>query len=180
VALKIPLTLEPMEAEAVDELPPAGRRWQFEPKIDGFRCIIVMDGDEVHLQSRRQKPLEQVLEGELVIPNQPSTPCGCIGRHRASKNCPLRYHPSSSPSTFSLVPAGHAVSISAAMRVDDPRGGAFTEITEGPVTTRRAPSVLAEHHPIEAFLAVESSLLLPLLQAADRLQDASQEAADFL
>jgi ATP-dependent DNA ligase len=88
VSLDVPLTLEPMEAEPVDELPPAGKRWQFEPKIDGFRCIIFRDGDEVHLQSRRQKPLERyfpevaeaaraikpakfVLDGELVIPNQP-------------------------------------------------------------------------------------------------------------
>src|SRR4051812_9945690 len=53
-----------------------------------FRCIIFRDGDQVHLQSRRQKPLERyfpevaeavrtieparfVLDGELVIPGQP-------------------------------------------------------------------------------------------------------------
>src|SRR3954449_9533246 len=88
MSLEVPLTLEPMEAEAVDELPPAGKGWQFEPKVDGFRCIIFRDGDQVHLQSRRQKPLERyfpevadatrsiepirfVLDGELVIPGQP-------------------------------------------------------------------------------------------------------------
>jgi ATP-dependent DNA ligase len=86
--LEVPLSLEPMEAEAVDELPPAGNGWQYEPKVDGFRCIIFRDGDQVHLQSRRQKPLERyfpevaeatrtieptkfVLDGELVIPGQP-------------------------------------------------------------------------------------------------------------
>ena len=88
MSLEVSLTLEPMEAEAVTELPPAGTGWQFEPKVDGFRCIIFRDGDEVHLQSRRQKPLERyfpevadavrniqpeklVLDGELVIPGEP-------------------------------------------------------------------------------------------------------------
>jgi ATP-dependent DNA ligase len=88
MSLDVPLTLEPMEAEAVDTLPPAGKGWQYEPKVDGFRCIIFRDGDQVHLQSRRQKPLERyfpevaeatrtvepvrfVLDGELVISDQP-------------------------------------------------------------------------------------------------------------
>jgi ATP-dependent DNA ligase len=88
MSIKVPLSLEPMEAEAVDELPPAGKGWQYEPKVDGFRCIIFRDGDQVHLQSRRQKPLERyfpevadatrnseptrfVLDGELVIPRKP-------------------------------------------------------------------------------------------------------------
>src|ERR1700754_3092776 len=88
MTLEIPLTLQPMEAEPVDELPPARKGWQYEPKVDGFRCIIFRDTDQVHLQSRRQKPLERyfpevaeaaknippmkfVLDGELVIPDQP-------------------------------------------------------------------------------------------------------------
>jgi ATP-dependent DNA ligase len=86
--LEIPLSLEPMEAEAVDELPPAGPEWQYEPKVDGFRCLIFRDGDDVHLQSRNQKALGRffpeieravrllprkvfILDGELVIPGQP-------------------------------------------------------------------------------------------------------------
>ncbi len=57
----------------------------FEPKWDGFRCLVFRDGDEVHLQSRSKKPLERyfpeilgplreqlpqriVLDGELVVP----------------------------------------------------------------------------------------------------------------
>src|SRR3954451_13527455 len=88
MSLEVPLTLQPMEAEAVDTLPPASKGWQYEPKVDGFRCIIFRDGDQAHLQSRRQKPLERyfpevaeaslsieparfVLDGELVIPGQP-------------------------------------------------------------------------------------------------------------
>jgi ATP-dependent DNA ligase len=81
--LPVPLSLEPMEAEPVDELP-AGPGWAYEPKYDGFRCIAFRDGAEVALQSRRQRPLARffpevaasvaalkaprfVLDGELVI-----------------------------------------------------------------------------------------------------------------
>ena len=87
MTLEVPLSLEPMEAEPVDELPD-GPGWLFEPKHDGFRCIAFRDEDVVHLQSRRQRPLERyfpemadtcqavpvrryVLDGELIIPGQP-------------------------------------------------------------------------------------------------------------
>lgn len=81
--LPVPLSLEPMEAEPVQELP-SGSGWVFEPKYDGFRCLVFRDGEEVALQSRRQRPLARffpevaaniaalpvsrcVLDGELVI-----------------------------------------------------------------------------------------------------------------
>ena len=35
--LPIPLSLKPMEAEPVDDLP-RGKGWLYEPKYDGFRC----------------------------------------------------------------------------------------------------------------------------------------------
>ncbi|HET8997968.1 MAG TPA: ATP-dependent DNA ligase [Acetobacteraceae bacterium] len=83
MSLPIPLTLEPMEAEPIDALPEAAG-WSFEPKYDGFRCVVFRDGDSVLLQSRRQRPLARffpevaaavaalaprrfVLDGELVI-----------------------------------------------------------------------------------------------------------------
>ena len=31
--------------------------WQYEPKWDGFRCLVFRDGDEVELQSKSGKPL---------------------------------------------------------------------------------------------------------------------------
>ncbi len=79
----VPLDLEPMEAEPVDALPDEPG-WAYEPKYDGFRCIIFRDGDAVELQSRRQRPLARffpevatamrtlpvarfVLDGELII-----------------------------------------------------------------------------------------------------------------
>ena len=82
----IPLSLKPMEAEPVEELP-LGKGWLYEPKYDGFRCLAFRDGDKIDLQSKKQKSLNRffpevvaglarlkaerfVLDGELVIPGQ--------------------------------------------------------------------------------------------------------------
>jgi ATP-dependent DNA ligase len=76
-----------MEAIPVEKLP-SGASWLFEPKYDGFRCILFRDDDAVDLQSRRQRPLGRyfpeiieaarhlpiarfVFDGELIIPDQP-------------------------------------------------------------------------------------------------------------
>ena len=34
-----------------------GHEWQYEPKWDGFRCLVFRDGDKVELQSKSGKPL---------------------------------------------------------------------------------------------------------------------------
>ena len=47
--------IEPMLAKAAKELPKGG--YWYEPKWDGFRCIVFRDGDEVVLGSRNGKPL---------------------------------------------------------------------------------------------------------------------------
>src|SRR5690349_9960923 len=74
----------PMEAKSVDEIP-AGDEWQYEPKWDGFRCLLFRDGDRVDLQSKSGQPLTRyfpdlveaaralkpkrfVLDGEIVVP----------------------------------------------------------------------------------------------------------------
>ncbi|MFN3944970.1 MAG: ATP-dependent DNA ligase [Allosphingosinicella sp.] len=76
--------LAPMEARSVAALPEEAG-WQYEPKWDGFRCLVFRDGDAVELQSKGLKPLGRyfpevvetvrslpsrrfVLDGELVIP----------------------------------------------------------------------------------------------------------------
>jgi len=45
-----------MEALSVDAIP-EGPEWQYEPKWDGFRCLVFRDGDTVTLQSKAGKPL---------------------------------------------------------------------------------------------------------------------------
>src|SRR5215207_5074136 len=74
----------PMEALSVDEIP-VGDEWQYEPKWDGFRCLVFRDGDQVELQSKAGQPLARyfpelvaaitavpagqfILDGEIVIP----------------------------------------------------------------------------------------------------------------
>ena len=74
----------PMEALSVDEVP-VGPEWQYEPKWDGFRCLVFRDGDTITLQSKSGKPLTRyfpdvveavralkaktfVLDGEIVVP----------------------------------------------------------------------------------------------------------------
>ena len=58
---------------------PEGEEWAYEPKLDGFRAIVFVDGDEAYVQSRGGKELGRyfpelelragrwVLDGELVI-----------------------------------------------------------------------------------------------------------------
>src|SRR5215211_5801920 len=76
--------LSPMLAKAADELP-LGDGWLYEPKWDGFRCIVFRDGHEVVLDSRNERPLTRyfpevveavraalpercVVDGEIIVP----------------------------------------------------------------------------------------------------------------
>jgi ATP-dependent DNA ligase len=73
-----------MEALLVDEIP-EGQHWQYEPKWDGFRCLVFRDGANVTLQSKSGQPLTRyfpelvetfsnlpakkfVLDGEIAVP----------------------------------------------------------------------------------------------------------------
>ena len=70
--------VEPMQCLAVDRLP-EGQSWDYELKLDGFRCIAFVDASDVFLQSRNGRPLSRyfpelalpagayVLDGEIVI-----------------------------------------------------------------------------------------------------------------
>ncbi|MEX2570272.1 MAG: ATP-dependent DNA ligase [Gemmatimonadota bacterium] len=84
MGMAVPLDLEPMEAKLEDEIP-EGEKWAYEPKWDGFRCLIFREGGDVQLRSKAGKPLGRyfpdivsaalalsaerfVLDGEVVIP----------------------------------------------------------------------------------------------------------------
>src|SRR5277367_6225172 len=47
---------------------PDDERYSYEVKLDGFRCLAFVDGDEVFLQSRSGKPLGRYFP-ELVLPS---------------------------------------------------------------------------------------------------------------
>ena len=70
--------LAPMLAKAAPELPegPEGRYW-FEPKWDGFRCLVFRDGAEVVLGSRNDKPLTRYFP-ELLDPLRAALPERCV------------------------------------------------------------------------------------------------------
>lgn len=129
----------PMEANRVDE-PPGGDGWQFEPKWDGFRCLVFRSGSRVELQSKSGQPLARyfpelvaalvalspqrfVLDAELVVPTDAGP---------SFEDLLLRIHPS--PTRVRRL----AVDIPAALLVFDllvdERG---RSLAEQPLTVRR-------------------------------------------
>jgi ATP-dependent DNA ligase len=76
--------IEAMEARSVDVVP-TGEEWQYEPKWDGFRCLLMRDSGAVTLFSKSGQDLTRyfpevvlaalslhensfVLDGEIVVP----------------------------------------------------------------------------------------------------------------
>src|SRR4051794_21919699 len=61
----------PMEARVASEIP-RGANWLYEPKWDGFRCLVFRRGDEVLLQSKAGQPLgryfPELVEGFRRLP----------------------------------------------------------------------------------------------------------------
>jgi len=97
--------IAPMEARAAEALPTdAEGGWQYEPKWDGFRCLVFKDGDEVTLRAKSGKTLNRffpemvalvrgiaartvALDGELVIEKD---------GHLAFDALQMRLHPAES------------------------------------------------------------------------------------
>jgi len=92
-----------MESRSVEQIPSDGN-WQYEPKWDGFRCIIFRDGSNIYLQSKSGQPLARyfpdiaeallklpaknfVLDGELAVP---------VGAALSFDELQLRLHPAAS------------------------------------------------------------------------------------
>jgi ATP-dependent DNA ligase len=85
MALPLRSPFSPMEALSVDRIP-VGEHWQYEPKWDGFRCLVFRDGQKVELQSKSGRMMTRyfpelvatvgalkakqfVLDGEIVVPS---------------------------------------------------------------------------------------------------------------
>ena len=69
------MSVEPMLAKGAEALPD-GDGWLFEPKWDGFRCIVVRDGDSIELTSRGSRPFTRYFP-ELVQPLREQLPERC-------------------------------------------------------------------------------------------------------
>src|SRR5580704_16317547 len=96
----------PMLAKLTRDLPVG--EFLYEPKWDGFRCIVFRDGDEVVLGSRNEKPLTRyfpelvaalvaqlpercVVDGEIVIADPSGrVPCPPPGRDHPGRIRRLR------------------------------------------------------------------------------------------
>ncbi|HEX3980378.1 MAG TPA: ATP-dependent DNA ligase [Acidimicrobiales bacterium] len=68
--------VSPMLAKLTRELP-EGDGLYYEPKWDGFRCIVFRDGDDVVLGSRNEKPLTRYFP-ELVESLRANVPDRCV------------------------------------------------------------------------------------------------------
>ncbi len=77
-----PAKVDPAKIATDGDLVPIGNEWAYERKLDGFRAIVFVDGDEVYVQSRGKKPLHRyfpeitfpagryVVDGEIIIENR--------------------------------------------------------------------------------------------------------------
>lgn len=107
--LPIDAPVAPMLARLIDEVPdpdavPGG--YVYEPKWDGFRCVILRDGDQVELASRMNKSLttyfpevvehlRQALPQRCVVDAEIIVPTGPIGsQHLDWEALCERVHPS--------------------------------------------------------------------------------------
>jgi ATP-dependent DNA ligase len=66
----------PMLAKLVREMP-EGDGLAYEPKWDGFRCIVFRDGDEIELGSRNERPLTRYFP-EVVTALRENVPERCV------------------------------------------------------------------------------------------------------
>jgi bifunctional non-homologous end joining protein LigD len=102
-----PAFIKPMQCKPVAELP-AGEKWNFEIKLDGYRCIAAKRGGEVTLFSRHQKVLNRrfpgvvdalaslkgdfVLDAELVAFDSQGRPSFQILQDVSSKRIPISFY----------------------------------------------------------------------------------------
>ncbi|MEP7112967.1 MAG: ATP-dependent DNA ligase [Ilumatobacteraceae bacterium] len=76
--MSLPLSppLSPMLSKAAAEIP-VGDGWHYEPKWDGFRCIVFRDGESIELASRNERPITRYFP-ELLEPLLKSLPQRCV------------------------------------------------------------------------------------------------------
>ncbi len=141
MTLPIHVPYAPMEARLVDEIPQENGSWQYEPKWDGFRCLVFRDGSTVELQSKAGQPLSRyfpelvnavkqlepsrfVLDGEIVIP---------VGERFSFNELLMRIHPAAS--RVQKLSAAHPALLIAFDLLVGPDGAS---LVQKPLSERRA------------------------------------------
>ena len=76
MTLPIAAPIQPMLAKLARTIP-KDPGLLYEPKWDGFRCIVFRDGDEIGLTSRNQKPFNRYFP-ELLEPLKSALPDRCV------------------------------------------------------------------------------------------------------
>lgn len=140
----------PMLAKLARELP-TGEGLLYEPKWDGFRCLVFRDGDELLLQSRNERPLDRYFP-ELPEPLRDRLPSRCVvdgeiviatGHGLDFDLLSLRIHPAASrvAKLAAETPASYVAFDLLAEDDEDLRGVAFGE------RRRRLEAALARARP---------------------------------
>src|SRR5215469_851031 len=95
-----PAFVTPMAAQAVTKLPEGGE-WLYEPKLDGYRALLLKDGTQIQILSRNEKDLtkmypgvaaagmrlnaaQAVIDGEIVALSEDGRPSFQALQHRGS------------------------------------------------------------------------------------------------
>lgn len=76
MTLPISPPIAPMLAKLAEVIP-TDEGWLYEPKWDGFRCIVFRDGDSIELTSRNEKPFTRYFP-ELLEPLLLNLPQRCV------------------------------------------------------------------------------------------------------
>jgi ATP-dependent DNA ligase len=139
MAARIKYPLAPMEAKLVESIP-KGSEWQYEPKWDGFRCLVFRDREKIDLQSKSGQPLGRyfpeiveavrdvkaasfVVDGELIVP---------VGRRSSFDDLLQRIHPAAS--RVNRLAKDRPALLIVFDLLEDERG---RSIVESPLTERR-------------------------------------------
>lgn len=164
MTLALSPTLAPQLALSRKALP-SGAEWVYEVKLDGFRCLAFVDGEEAFLQSRNGRPLGRyfpelgfpagsyVLDGEIVVRDDHG--------HEDFDALGQRIHPADS--RIQLL----AVQTPAVYVAFDLLAQGQTSLLERPLADRRA--ALEQLLGKDAFAAAPIELM-PTAQTAEQAQ----------
>jgi len=70
-------------AKSVDEIP-IGPDWQYEPKWDGFRCLVFRDGPRAELQSKSGRPFTRYFPEIVAAAKALPASASCSTRDRGA------------------------------------------------------------------------------------------------